>query len=252
MKKLRKFLATPGVSLCAIALGILLLGTSTVGGARAAMTYYSNDYQADVQLQQIQVQLYENGTMVSDDGEMNGSLPLSGIDAGNIKLGVDYKEELTVTNPVTNKENTVNITEYVRVTIRRYWVKPDVDADGKTIEVKQDQLDPTLIQLGLTTGEGWIEDLDARTDERIVLYYTQPLDAGKTTPAFVKTLTIDPEVGTIGTRNDDGTITYAYDGAQFKLEVTVDAIQNKKPEDAALSAWGQPIQFENANIVSLG
>ena len=41
MKKLRKFLATPGVSLCALALGILLLGTSTVGGARAALTYYS-------------------------------------------------------------------------------------------------------------------------------------------------------------------------------------------------------------------
>lgn len=253
MKKLRKFLATPGVSLCALALGILLLGTSTVGGARAAITYYSDPYQANVQLQQIQVQLNENGKAVD-------ALALRGKDSeGNafdltdpattLKLGYAYPEALSVTNPASSG-NTTNIPEYVRVTIQRYWEKPAADANSAA--EKQPALNESLIQIGLTQNSGWIEDADAHTDERIVLYYTKPLAPGETTPNFVDTLTIDPAVSAIGTREQDGTIKYTYNGMNFCLKVKVDAIQNNNAQDAALSAWGRAVTIAPDGTLSLG
>lgn len=249
MKKLRKFLATPGVSLCAIALGILLLGTSTVGGAQAAITYYSDPYQANVELQQIRVQLNENETpnvrKLSMDKVMENGEAL--------KLGYAYQEELSVTNPTAKENNTSNITEYVRVTIRRYWT----DAAGD----KQYDLDPSLIELRYgdkllgtdVPGGDWIEDTNARTPERIVLYYTKPVAPNDTVKIkFCDTLTINEKVGRTGTRNADGSITYTYNGMQFKVDVQVDAIQNGHVQAAALSAWGTNISLSGDTITKIG
>lgn len=245
MKKLRKFLATPGVSLCALALGILLLGTSTVGGARAAITYYSDPYQANVQLQQIQVQLNENGKKVD-------TLALDEVMKDNeaLKLGYAYKEELSVTNPASSG-NVTNIPEYVRVTITRYWEKPATDTAKAA---KQPELDSTYIELGLNLGEesGWIMDTNATTDERIVLYYTKPLAPGESTTNFLDTLTIDSAVSTVGTRKPDGSIDYKYNGMNFCLKAKVDAIQNNNAQDAALSAWGVKLNMSGDIITSIG
>lgn len=251
MKKLRKFLATPGVSLCAIALGILLLGTSTVGGARAAITYYSSPYTAGVRLQQIEVKLLENDKEATT--KLLNDLVQDGI--GPIQPGVRYDEQLSVENPAVSG----NIPEYVRVTIRRYWS----DNDGN----KKHELDPGLIELGYEEkllgtegaeilGNGWVEDTDARTRERIVLYYTKQVQPGDTTPPFCQSLTLNADAGRIvsqTTNNGVVTTTYLYDGAKANLEVTVDAIQNSNAKDAALSAWGRVIKIdETTKDLSLG
>lgn len=249
MKKLRKFLATPGVSLCAIALGILLLGTSTVGGAQAAMTVFTHTaYGANMQLQQIKVQLKENGTPVEQKkgGNDPDALTLSGvaIDAKTpIKLGYAYPEALSVSNPGDER----NIPEYVRVTIRRYWVdangNPQPDLNPEYIELRSGSL---VLGTDAATklGNGWVEDTDARTPERIVLYYTEKVEPGSKDLQFADTLTINPAVGTAGTRKADGTVSYDYDGKDFRIEVTVDAIQNSNAEDAAHSAWGRLVEID--------
>lgn len=253
MKKLRKFLATPGVSLCAIALGVLLLGTSTVGGARAALLFNTeaNPYTANVQLNQIKVELWSNegGDNKNDDKLLTalGTEP---------KPGVAYPEKLWVQNPETTDKDAVNIDEYVRVTIRRYWVKT---ANG--VETKQTQLDPSLIELKLGgkllsldasadafVANGWIEDKASRTAERIVLYYRTPIKAGGKTNPFCDSVTISPSAALRVDAKGD----YLYNGMEPKLEVTVDAIQNNHADEAALSAWGVKLNMSGDTITSIG
>lgn len=247
MKKLRKFLATPGVSLCAIALGILLLGTSTVGGAQAAMTVFSNAaYGANMQLQQIEVKLQENGT----DPE-NGKLLDALVSKGEpLKLGVQYPEVLSVVNPSAKADNTTNITEYVRVTIRRYWtdneMNPLPDLNSKYIELRYDG--HLLGTDEMVKFNGWEEDTEARTEERIVLYYTKPVPVNDNVLIdFCQSLTLNEEAGRVvrqNTANGVTTTTYLYDGAKANLEVTVDAIQNSNAQDAARSAWGRLVNID--------
>lgn len=276
MKKLRKFLATPGVSLCAIALGILLLGTSTIGGARAAIVYDSAYYTAQVTLQHIHVNLVETNekadgkggvvtttNTVTDENAQTGALLNGYFDANNtLRPGQQYAETLQVQNP----EAAGNINEYVRVTLRRYWVDENKVAAKPNYErkdLKETDLDPTLIHLmlgntelgtgdGGNVGNGWIEDKSARTDERIVLYYSQQLAPGETTPALMDTLCIDGKVGLKVEQTVDAnnvvTTTYQYDGKQFVLEAKVDAIQNNHAEYAALSAWGRAVTITDGTL----
>ena len=65
MKKLKKFASSPAVTMVSFLLAVLLLGFSTVGGARAALTYYSDTYISTMQLQEISVDLLENGRVVA-------------------------------------------------------------------------------------------------------------------------------------------------------------------------------------------
>lgn len=256
MKKLRKFLATPGVSLCAIALGVLLLGTSTVGGARAALLFNTeaNPYTANMQLNQIKVELK------ADEGDKDANKDdLLGALGSEPKPGVAYPEKLWVQNPETtdkDPKDAVNIDEYVRVTIRRYWVKT---ANG--VETKQTQLDPSLIELKLGgkllsldanadafAADGWIEDKASRTAERIVLYYQTPITSGGKTNPFCDSVTISPSAALRVDAKGD----YLYNGMEPKLEVTVDAIQNNHADEAALSAWGAKLSMSGDTITSIG
>lgn len=258
MKKLRKFLATPGVSLCAIALGVLLLGTSTVGGARAALLFNTeaNPYTANMQLNQIKVELKaDEGDKDANGDKLLGALGDPNANA-NAMPGVKYPEKIWVENPETTDKDAVNIDEYVRVTIRRYWVKT---ANG--VETKQTQLDPSLIELTLNgkllsldanadafAANGWIEDKASRTAERIVLYYQAPIKAGGKTDPFCDSVTISPSAALRVDAKGD----YLYNGMEPKLEVTVDAIQNNHAAEAALSAWGAKLNMNGDTITSIG
>lgn len=262
MKKLKKILSSPAVTVGAFALAACLLAFSTIGGTRAALTYYSENYVSTVQMHELGVSLVENGAVVATgdavtsaraarDGEqasaLLGTLTLSGAaepEPSNepFKLGAVYREELAVRNPESNGGSAANITQYVRVTIRRYWVKPN-GAGGWT---KEAGLDPDRIELKLALENGWVEDAAARTRERTVLYYTSPLAPGDTTPLFAETLRIDPSVRVTARREENGgvtTDTYVYDGAAFQLEVQVDAVQNHNAADAIRSAWGRSVSI---------
>lgn len=221
MEKSKKRFSALSIVLLIIAVILLLAGG--IGGTRAALTE-SDTHTANLAMQNIGVELYENGkpaeTLLAD---IPGSDKI-------LKVGKDYKEEITVVN-------TGSIDCYTRVILYKYWK----DETGKKTD-----LDPSLIEL--TLGSGWKEDTSASTNERTVLYYTQPLAQGATSAPAVTAIRIN---GTLAktvtqetTTSDDGALTtvtntYKYNGYSFGLKAEVDAVQTHNAEDAIKSAWGK-------------
>lgn len=234
----------------------ILLAASTVGSTQAALTYYSENYSAEVTVSNIGVTLLENETQVSRRNyiendrwdEVTGKLLTNMLAEGeDLVLGKTYKEELSV-------ENSGTIDTYVRVTVRKSWQ----NADG----IKDTKLSPELIDLNFLTGNGWVMDESASTAERTVLYYTDILASGAATPAFTDTLRIDPSIATKVVETVDSeivngkeykniTYVYEYDGYTFNIEAEVDAVQTHNAEDAIKSAWGVDVTVSTDGSLSL-
>ncbi len=229
---------------------IALLLTSTFGSAQAALTYFSEVYNTQVDLYNIGVTLMENGEPVAfrdygneADGnwEEQGTVLLANMLAEDerLQLGRAYPEVLAV-------KNSGSIDEFVRVNIRKYWVTVK---DG--VEEKNRDLSPDLIKLELDNEDMWIEDPAAATAERTVLYYNEVLGVDETTVPFSKSLTIDGKVAkfvTKKTMKENGrTITrttYDYNGVEFRLDVEANAVQTHNAEDAIISAWGRQVDVD--------
>ncbi len=238
MKKLKKMIASPVTTIAAFAVAAGLLLFSSIGGASAALTYFSDDYAANIQLHEIGVTLVENGAPV--EGELLKGLLAEGEE---LKLGTAYQEQLNVYNSGV-------INEYVRVSIHKYWV----DSEGEKIRT----LSPELIGLNLVNlGTDWLIDQEASTRERTVLYYNKLLASQSETPLFADKLTIDGSIADrVGeTRETSGgyttiTVTYEYDGARFCIEAKVDGVQEHNAQDAIWSAWGRRVTIDNG-VLSL-
>ncbi len=233
---------------------LILLALGTVGTSQAALTYFSENYTARIQVYDIGVTLTENGADVSwrnysgkDDvwQEHTGELLTKMIDreAGEkLVPGKAYPEALSVKNSGT-------IDQYVRVMVYRYWL----DGEGK----KTTELSPELIDLNLT-GNGWVKDERSSTEERTVLYYTGILAPGETAPAFSDTLAIDSSVAKrfkeTRETTENGIIVktvYEYDGYRFVLEAETDAVQTHNAVDAVKSAWGVDVSIGPGGSLSL-
>lgn len=274
LSRAKRLLASPAVTMGMFGLAAALLLGSAVGGARAALTYTSDYYRSSVEMYDIGVSLYEksgNGApkRVSwrnydmdqsgywDDGEhsdgegnslLTDLLVLEDGTKEELKLGKKYDEKLYVVN-------TGAIDQYVRVTLYKYWL----DADGK----KLPELSPGLIELHLTNcgQEGsWIVDEASSTKERTVLYYRHILKAAGEGVKEEETrseplcdyLRIDPSVADKVSREvtEEGdyttiTTTYLYDGAEFRIEAQVDAVQTHSAQDAIRSAWGREAEIDD-------
>ncbi|MCI9336128.1 MAG: hypothetical protein HFH93_01070 [Lachnospiraceae bacterium] len=238
MKKFKKILTSPATTVAAFALAVGLLLFSSIGGARAALTYFSEDYAANIQLQEIGVTLVENGAPV--EGELLKGLLGEGEE---LKFQTAYREELNVYNSGV-------INEYVRVSIHKYWM----DENGEKIPA----LSPDLIDLNLVNiGSDWLVDEEASTRERTVLYYNKLLASQSETTLFADKLTIDGSIANrvSETRQTQGgyttiTRTYEYDGARFCIEAKVDAVQEHNAQDAVWSAWGRRVTIDNG-VLSL-
>lgn len=219
---------------------VLLVG-SMVGSTRAALTYYSENYVAGVELSSIGVSLLENGEIVSsrdylDNGEWAGNpegILLENLLDENEKLvpGKKYQEALSV-------KNSGNIDTYVRVIVKTSWR----DKEGNDVPVTT--LDPSLIELHYLEENGWVEDKDAATAERRVFYLNRVL-AAEEEVAFTDTVRIRPEIRdkmtkTVETTETGTTYTYEYeyDGYAFQVSAEVDAVQTHNAADAVKSAWG--------------
>ncbi len=263
MKKIKQFLTSPAATVAAFVLAVALLLFSSIGGARAALAYYSDTYSSRVQMYDIGVTLEENGKSVSwrnydansADGswdESTGTLLTQMLPKGEqLQIGRKYKEELRV-------KNTGTINQYVRVSIYKYWTNaPDKENQNETENpAKRIDLSPNLIQLHLAnTGSEWLVDESASTTERTVLYYSKLLKSGDTTPIFADSFSIDGMVATKVSQTSetkDGyttiTTSYDYDGAQFCIEAKVDAVQEHNVRDAVWSAWGRRVTVDNGTL----
>ena len=242
------------------ALAVVMLLGSSIGGARAALTYYSETYSSRVQMYSIGVSLLENGNPVSwrnydssgngNWDEETGELLENMLPEGeSLKPGREYREELRV-------ENTGTINQYVRVRLYKYWV----DKDGKKESDQLRELSPELIHLNLVNlGTDWIEDTKSSTKERTILYYNKMLPAGEgensKTPLFADKLTIDGKLATKVSQTEEKNgnyttiiTTYLYDGVQFRLKAEVDAVQEHNAEDAILSAWGRKVSVSDGTL----
>lgn len=214
---------------------VLLIGSS-IGSTRAALTYYSEDYAAQVDMSSIGVTLLENGEAVSSrdytedgawTGESEGVLLENLLGEGEkFTPGKTYDEEISV-------QNSGNIDTFVRVILTKSW-KDDGGAKDTT-------LSPDLIELGLNEGSGWIQADVESSPERVVLYYSRALAPGESTEALCDSIRIDESIAQdVEEVREGNTIRYIYkyDGYSFALDAEVDAVQTHNAEDAIKSAWG--------------
>ena len=248
-QKKRMKVVSPVVTLALFVVAVALLLGSSIGGTRAALTYYSETYTSRIQMYDIGVTLLENGKEISwrnyssaGDGTWEvgpGDLLKEMLAEGEtLALGKKYQEELKV-------RNTGTINEYVRVSIYKYWL----DEDGRKLR----DLSPDLIHLNLVNlGTDWIVDEKASTDERTVLYYNKLLNSEAETAPFADSLTIDDSIAKkvsqeTKTEGNYTTIitTYDYDGVSFQVEVEVDAVQEHNAQDAVWSAWGRRVTVDD-------
>ena len=255
-------------------LAVVLLGISAIGGARAALTYFSKEYTSQFEMFDIGISLYEDNEflekplLVSNrdyaNKEYSDSLKLK--DNWNesrtrllngypedIELGKEYKEVLRVSNTGT-------IDEYVRVKVYKYWVKTDTGEP-----VKATDLDPTLIEIQWADDldKYWIKDTENSIgdangiNETTVLYYREPLKVGQSTSDITKSLKITypitaritQTVEKVGTKTIY-TTKYDYDGVTFMLEAEADGVQTHNVKDAMLSAWGRKVTFDGSGKVT--
>lgn len=244
MRKKRKASKSRYVTYGLMALAAVLLLGSGIGSTRAALTYYSENYTAEITVSQIGVSLVENGEVVSsrdydnsewqvktnqEDGFTSGALLKNMLGEGEkLALNKTYEENLSV-------RNSGSIDEYVRVRIYRYWMK-----DGKKVTT----LSPDLIDLNFVNEGQWVknpDDAGVSGKECVELYYKGILPSGAESAAFVDSIRIDGRVATeakVETKGNTITTTYKYDGVEFHVDVEVDAVQTHNAQDAIKSAWG--------------
>lgn len=250
MKKLKKFMFSPKGTLVAFGAAMVLLLLSSVGGARAALTYYSENHDTQIETQYIGVSLVEKGSDGKDvtvatsarsssdqvgEGKLTiPAIPVKGTDGkAKAKVGETYSENLSVVN-------SGQIDQYVRVTIYKHWEKGGA---------KQTDLYPSYIELGYAPG--WTVDSSATTQERTVLYYTGGPVAGGASVPVVNSIRINPAVSDAMKTDDNGDAIYSYQGCSFKIDVEVDAVQTHNAEDAILSAWGRDVTANSDGSLTL-
>lgn len=251
----KKKMPLGGLTVALLSASVVLLAGSTVGSARAALTYYSENYGAQVEVSKIGVSLVENGSVVSSrdyisDGKWEEKSDtdkklLTALNKNDIKIipGEKYDEALTVRNSGT-------IDTYIRVIVKKSWINEKGEKDTA--------LSPNLINLNLLLDGKWMIDESASTPERTVLYYAEPLKSGDETDPLSNKISIDSSIATKVKQDvteKDGyktiTTTYAYDGYNFQLEAEADAVQTHNAQDAIKSAWGVDVDVDGNGNISL-
>ena len=239
-KKKKSFPKKPALVLTAAAL--LLVG-STVGSTRAALTYYSENYSAQMNMQSIGVSLLENDKVVSSRDYVSNN-EWKGTSQGTLLTNLLGKDETFTPgkkyNEAISVKNSGTIDTFVRVIITKSWQ----DEEGN----KNTTLSPDLIELNFLTDNGWQIAKDQSTTERTVLYYTKAVATGDSTPALSDTIRINPSIAKDVTKHVDGytiTYTYKYDGYTFHVDAEVDAVQTHNAKDAIKSAWGVDVNVSD-------
>lgn len=270
-----------GRSLALLAAAVLLLAGSGITAARAQLTVFSDNYEAQLFLNHMQVHLVENGQDVcGGHNTLDGSTKVTGELAqhlgysnsknevlGKAEPGRVYREEICARNGQDKDE-------YVRVTVRKYWVKTDgkgnVLKDENGNPIKDTTLSPDLIRLtygkddpsvkasSLFNKEAWQISDEETTAESTTYYCTKALKGGADSELLFDRLMIDGSIASAGTMHEteeDGykvyTYEYTYDGAAFFIEADMQAIQTHNAEDAIHSQWGVYNVTEDAETQTL-
>ena len=287
---MKKFLRSPVVTGLMFLVAIALLVTGSFGTTQAALQYRSQDHESTYVLKHIGVALLENGGQIAhrtygDKAEsgftdvQNGSIVLNNLQSENdpepdkqVKIGKKYP-------CIIQAENTGSIDQYVRVIIRKYWVKTASNpggqgyfkTDGKIVngekeadpavisftKITDDIYNPDYILLTADKGDNrntynttnWYKD-ESFSQECDVYYYKGILKEKETTESLFNYLAISNEISkykmvNVTTEGSTTTYTYAFDGYGFVIEAEVDAIQTHHARAAMISAWGTSADVMN-------
>lgn len=233
---------------------VLVLATGGMG-ARAALSIFSQDYNAEFEMDHLDVALIENGEVAGEKDPQDlekGQLLYhghkdDGLQDGRLEPGRVYKEEI-------GARNLSDTQEYVRMSIRAYWTY----TDEKGNRVKDNELDPGLIELYYVDDAGkqsdyndsaWKLNAAETTTERKVYYLTDVLEGKKDSALLfnkfrvsddiIKNVTIETETIKEGdTTQTIYTYIYDYDGYRACIEADVQSIQTHNGADAVTSLWG--------------
>ena len=253
----------------------VLLGSGSYTGTRAALQYFSEDYRGGFKLQHLQVHLLENGDDVchgantkytvhrtdgsnptkqdkyvgnlveymgySNDDHSGNSAAYEIGSPGKVIPGKKYEERIAA-------RNGSDINEYVRLTVKKYWVN---SKDNNTRK-KDTSMDPELIKLSYGgkayNSSAWAINSKEHSKESDTYYLRKMLSGGETSADLFDTLQIDASVYDLGdvktttTHTDTNktviTYEYDYDDFTFYIEADVQAIQTHNVNDAIGSLWG--------------
>lgn len=222
--------------MCAAAL-LLTVGFGVWQGAKAALTYFSEEYEAGIEQTHIEVELTEQSADETGPRIVDQDRPLLTklLPAGEaiMATGRPYVEKLSV-------QNASDLPEYVRLTVRKYWT----DTDGN----KMPGLDPSLIALTWDDPDSmahWVYSEEESTDERLVFYYRYILPgyAQAAAPAVTEIAVSDailvPDYSVLdGNGKPTMVVAEKYRDCRVALSAQVDSVQYERADDAAGSAWG--------------
>ena len=258
-------------TLALLAATAVLLGSGSYTGTRAALQYFSEDYRGGFELQHLQVHLLENGEDVCHGANTkytvhrtDGSNPTKQDKyVGNLVEYMGYKNDDHSGNTAAYQvgkpgevipgkkyeeriaaRNGSDINEYVRLTVKKYWVDSDKNKDTK--------MDPELIKLSYGgkayNSSAWAVNSKEHSAESDTYYLRNMLSGGETSADLFDTLQIDAAVYDLGdvktttTHTDTNktviTYEYDYDDFTFYIEADVQAIQTHNVNDAIGSLWG--------------
>lgn len=182
------------------------------------------------------------------------------LDMKSLSVGIDVEQDFEGMTAFPgqqlveslNVENTADTDVYVRVVIKGYLTNEDGEKifgyfpeyESQVVrgtmdhELKAVKLPILDVDLGEALAKGWI--VSSQDNEETVLYYTQPIAAGDTTPNVFSSVTLAKEMGN------------EFEGMGMTVSVKTEAIQASLAEQAMLAEWGVlPTIDENGVITEI-
>ena len=210
---------------------VLLFAAGTVLAATDSPDILGNDYNAEIDMADVDIKLLENG----GDPVMFESEPALGeVPEGKIQPGRVYNEKLQARN--TGKYDAV-----VRMIVKTYWRNAGMRRDPK--------MDLELIEL--TYGNKayndavWTLNDEETTAESKTYYLKKILGAGETSEPLVDRLRLNNKVleeKNVKTEQKGNktvyTYEYKYNSYILCLEADCQALQTHNANEAIVSAWG--------------
>ena len=213
-----------------VALAAVLTATTMIGGSLAYFSAEGNKVQQQINTMTLGIKLQD--VVVDAEGKEIAAEPIDGaLYVERVMPGEVVDKTMRVNNPE-------EVTEYVRVSVRKYWTKNSGDEVVKLPEKDANAIILKPVNSEEDERERWI--VTKETDEHIILYYTKPLAEGENTKNFMEQIMISEKI-----KND-------YAGLGVALEFETEGIQVFAAQDAFLSEWGvKPVIDEDGYILQI-
>lgn len=215
-----------------VGLAAVLAASTIVGGSLAYFSAEGSKVQQQINTMTLAVDL-QDVVLDADGNEAGIETALGALRVGNVMPGEVIDKTMRVYNPE-------EVTEYVRVSIRKYWTKTSVSSEDVQKLPERDAAAIILnaVNTDVAEKERWI--VSKETDEHIILYYTKPLAQGESTKNFMNQIMISEKL-----KN-------GYANLGIALEFETDGVQIFAAEDAFVSEWGvKPVFDEDGYILAI-